>query len=81
METKETDHDRLVDWARGLVDLTTEEAFALVAEVRKGRAVVKAWTDAGPQPHAHRQAQRRLLRDWPTLANALVAAAPPIVGG
>jgi hypothetical protein len=57
------------------------ELHRVEEELDRVTPVLDAWADAGPQPHAHRQAQRRLLRDWPTLANALVAAAPPIVGG
>lgn len=40
----------------------------LPAEVR---AVIKAWTDAGPHPLHHREYQRELRREWPTLAKAL----------
>ena len=34
-------------------------------------AVVRAWTEAGPRPDLHRRAQRRLRKDWPTLAAAI----------
>lgn len=34
-------------------------------------AVLKAWTDPGPVPEHHRTMQQALLREWPTLANAL----------
>jgi len=34
-------------------------------------AVIKAWTDEGPYPLYHREHQRELRREWPTLAKAL----------
>lgn len=37
--------------------------------------VLAAWTVEGPCPEFHREAQDRLRRDWPTLANALDEAA------
>lgn len=36
------------------------------------RAVIAAWTDPGPEPLYHAQAQRQLTRGWPSLANALI---------
>ncbi len=33
--------------------------------------VNRAWNDPGRMPGVHREAQHRLRRDWPTLANAL----------
>jgi Excalibur calcium-binding domain len=38
------------------------------------QAVLRAWTDAGPQPDVQAAAMRRLRAEWPTLANALEAA-------
>jgi hypothetical protein len=37
-------------------------------------AVLKAWTDAGPQPDKQHAAMAALKRDWPTLAEALEKA-------
>lgn len=35
------------------------------------RAVIEAWTNEGPYPAYHREHQRELRREWPTLAKAL----------
>lgn len=35
--------------------------------------VIKAWTDAGPMPEYHHEAQLKLRRDWPVLADAVIA--------
>lgn len=34
-------------------------------------AVVRAWTDPGPQPGYHRQWMERVRTEWPTLGSAL----------
>jgi hypothetical protein len=38
------------------------------------QAVLKAWTEAGPQPDKQHAAMAQLKRDWPTLAEALEKA-------
>ena len=30
--------------------------------------IANAWTDPGPYPRVHREAQDRLTREWPSLA-------------
>lgn len=49
----------------------TARAWAHLTRVRE------AWRTPGPVPAAHRKAQARLRRDWPTLAHALDALPEP----
>lgn len=37
-------------------------------------AIRDAWLIEGPRPDYHRKAKRHLIRNWPTLANAIIAA-------
>ena len=39
------------------------------------RAVIDAWKVEGPSPTLHRRAQRKLLAEWPVLAEAVRALA------
>lgn len=45
------------------------------SDARVLERIVAAFTVEGPRPNLHRKAQAKLRREWPTLYNALVAAA------
>lgn len=37
--------------------------------------IARAWTDPGPHPRIHQEAQDRLTREWPSLAIPVIALA------
>ena len=37
--------------------------------------IARAWTDPGPYPHLHREAQDRFTREWPSLAIPVITLA------
>lgn len=39
------------------------------------KAVARAWNVVGANPHYHHEQQKRLIRDWPVLAEAVQAVA------
>ena len=41
----------------------------------QARRILNAWTEPGPRPAIHLEAQRKLRKEWPALANALDALA------
>lgn len=56
------------------VTRTTKATVTKTATPAPVRAVLKAWTEAGPQPDQQAAAMAQLKRQWPTLAKALEAA-------
>lgn len=52
-----------------------EKHFVPESDARVLERIVAAFTVEGPRPNLHRKAQAKLRREWPTLYNALVAAA------
>ena len=46
-----------------------------IASIQAARAVLEAWTDAGPAPAIHHAAAAELRRKWPAIAGPLDAYA------
>lgn len=53
--------------------LSPERGRAAAVVIEKASAVAKAWSEPGVAPAYHRQAQRKLAREWPVLAEAVKA--------
>ena len=54
-----------------LFDRPVEKDVPVIAESDAAEKVIAAWTVTGPSPQIHREAQNKLRREWPVLADAL----------
>lgn len=52
-----------------------DQCYEYYCEVEQFKPVLTAWIDPGPRPAVHEEAKNWLRANWPTLANALDAAA------